>query len=117
MDFKVVCKYLRVSPRKARPLARELRGLEVTRAMQTVRFVHRGISDQIYKALKSAKANAAVVNPDIKDLYVKNVTVDSGPTLKRWHPVSRGRANRILKRTCHLCVIISDEPVVAGGKR
>jgi len=115
MEVKVVSKFIRVSPRKARPLVRELQGLEVDKAIQMAKFVHRGISEPVYKILQSAKANATIKNPDIKKMFVKKLVVDSGPTLKRMHPISRGRAGKILKRTCHLTVVLSDDAAVVKG--
>ena len=65
----------------------------------------------IGKAVKSAGANAKVLNPDLDEakLFIKKIFVDEGPTLKRLNPRARGRADRILKRTSKLTVIVSDE--------
>jgi large subunit ribosomal protein L22 len=114
MDFKVRTKYLRMSPRKVRPVIKNLPRMEVDEAMNLMKFTTRGIAKDIYKSLKSARSNALVKNPDLKKLFIKEIVVDSGPTFKRWKSISRGRASKILKRTSHLTVVITDTP--AGGK-
>jgi len=115
MEFKVVSKYLRVSPRKVRPVIKNLRNRPVDEAMSLMDYTVRGSSRDIFKALKSARANAMLKNPDIKKLWVSSILVDSGPQLKRWKAISRGRASKILKRTSHLTVVLTDTP--PGGSR
>jgi large subunit ribosomal protein L22 len=116
MDFKVVTKYIRMSPRKVRPVLHHLVAMDVSHAMNVMKYTKRGIALDVYKALKSAKANAVIKNPDVKTLWVKKLSVDSGPTLKRFKSISRGRASKILKRTSHLTLVITDQPVSAGGR-
>ncbi len=115
MEVKVVNKYIRMSPRKVRPVIKQLSNMEVSQAMNLMKFVKRGVSLDVYKTLKSGKANAQVINPDIKELYIKKIAVDSGPQLKRWKSISRGRASKILKRTTHLTVVLSDQ-ISKGGR-
>jgi large subunit ribosomal protein L22 len=115
MEFKVVSKYLRVSPRKVRPVIRTLRGRTVDEAMSLMSFTVRGSSRDIFKALKSARANALLKNPDIKKLWVSRIVADAGPQLKRWKAISRGRASKILKRTSHLTVVLTD--AAPGGQK
>ena len=115
MEVKVVNKYIRMSARKVRPVIKQLKDMEVTAAMNMMKFVKRGVSLDVYKTLKSGKANATVTNPDVKTLYVKTILVDNGPQLKRWKSISRGRASKILKRTSHLTVVLSDT-ISKGGR-
>lgn len=115
MEFKVVSKYLRVSPRKVRPVIKNLRNRTVDEAMSLMHFTVRGSSRDIFKALKSARSNAMLKNPDIKSLWVHSIVVDSGPQLKRWKAISRGRASKILKRTSHLTVVLTD--AAPGGRK
>jgi large subunit ribosomal protein L22 len=116
MDYTVVTKYLRMSSRKVRPVIHNLKNTEVKAAMDMMRYTKRGIALDVYKALKSAQANALIQNPDAKGLWVKNIVVDNGPQFKRYKSISRGRASKILKRTSHLTVVITDTPS-AGGAR
>ncbi len=115
MEVKVVNKYIRMSARKVRPVIHQLSNMEVTDAMNLMKFVKRGVSLDVYKTLKSGKANATVINPDIKNLYIKKIVADNGPQLKRWKSISRGRASKILKRTTHLTVVLSDQ-ISKGGR-
>jgi large subunit ribosomal protein L22 len=115
MEYKVTSRYLRVSPRKVRPVIRQLVALDVERASALMKFTVRGSSPDILKALQSARANARRQNPESGPLFVKSITVDSGPTLKRWKAISRGRGSKILKRTSHLTVVLTDTKP-SGGK-
>ena len=101
-------KYLRMAPRKARLVADQVRGLPVTKARTLLRFSPRGAATDIEKLLASASANAEA-NHDLvaEDLRVAEITVDEGPTLKRWRARARGRATRIDKKTCHVKVALT----------
>ena len=101
-------KYVRVAPRKARLVADQVRGLPVTKARTLLRFSSRGAATDIEKLLASASANAEA-NHDLvaEDLRVAEITVDEGPTLKRWRARARGRATRIDKKTCHVKVALT----------
>jgi len=101
-------KYVRMAPRKARLVADQVRGLPVTKARTLLRFSSRGAATDIEKLLASASANAEA-NHDLvaEDLRVAEITVDEGPTLKRWRARARGRATRIDKKTCHVKVALT----------
>src|SRR3954452_8808805 len=101
-------KYVRMAPRKARLVADQGRGLPVTKARTLLRFSSRGAATDIEKLLASASANAEA-NHDLvaEDLRVAEITVDEGPTLKRWRARARGRATRIDKKTCHVKVALT----------
>ena len=100
----------RSSAQKARLVANQVRGMHVEDAFNLLRFSPRRAAVLVYKVLNSAVANA--VNgqgADIDALKVATIMVDEGPTMKRTMPRAKGRANRILKRTWHITVVVSDE--------
>lgn len=101
--------HVRITPRKARIIANLIRGQKVARAIDDLRFLHKSGAKQFFKLLVSAVANAenkGDVNVD--NLVVAKVTVDQGPTLKRWRPRAMGRANRILKKTSHIHLVVEE---------
>jgi large subunit ribosomal protein L22 len=101
-------RYVRMAPRKARLVADQVRGLPVPEARTLLQFSTRGAAHDIGKLIASATANAEA-NHDLvgDDLRVAEITVDDGPTLKRWRARARGRATRIDKRTCHVVVALT----------
>jgi large subunit ribosomal protein L22 len=101
-------KYVRMAPRKARLVADQIRGMPVPQARTLLQFSIRGAAADIEKLLASATANAEA-NHDLvgDDLRIAEITVDDGPTLKRWRARARGRATRIDKRTCHVKVALT----------
>ena len=110
MEVKATYKFARISPLKARDVAREVTGLPVSDALDVIRFTPKKAAFLIGKTLKSAVANAEN-NHDLSsdDLVVKSATVTEGPVFKRWKPRARGGAAPIKKRTAHINVILSDE--------
>jgi large subunit ribosomal protein L22 len=101
-------KYVRVAPRKARLVADQVRGLPVPEARTLLRFSTRGAATDIDKLLASASANAEANHELVADdLRIAEITVDEGPTLKRWRARARGRATRIDKKTCHVKVALT----------
>lgn len=99
--------YVRMSASKVRVVLNLIRGLEVKEADDLLRFLERDSAHVVRKLLASAVANAT--NNDEKDadtLYVKACFADEGPTLKRFRPRAKGRAGAILKRTCHVTIIV-----------
>jgi large subunit ribosomal protein L22 len=104
-------RYVRVAPRKARLVADQVRGMPVPEAQTLLRFSSRGPARDISRLLDSASANAENNHDLVADeLRIQAITVDEGPTLKRWRPRARGRATRIDKKTCHISVaLIPDE--------
>ena len=103
-------RYVRVTPRKARLVADQVRGLPVTEARTLLNFSSRGAARDIAKLLDSAAANAES-NHDLiaEDLRIAAITVDEGPTIKRWRARARGRATRIDKRTSHISLALTPE--------
>jgi large subunit ribosomal protein L22 len=101
-------RYVRVTPRKARLVADQVRGLTVPEARTLLDFSPQGAAHDISKLIASAAANAEANHELVgDDLRVAEIFVDEGPTLKRWRARARGRATRIEKRTCHVRVALT----------
>ncbi len=108
MEVKATTRYVRISPVKLRLPICEVKGKNVGQALTLLKFMPVKGAEIIFKTLQSAIANAEHNDKlDVDKLVVKNIFVDSGPSLKRFRPRARGRASRILKRTSHLTVIVS----------
>lgn len=103
-------KYVRISPDKVRIVLALIRGKSVAEAMAILQTTPKAASEAIFKVLNSAAANAEH-NKDmsVDDLYVAEAFANAGPTLKRYQPVSKGRAHHILKRTSHITVILDSK--------
>jgi large subunit ribosomal protein L22 len=100
-------RYLRVSPRKARRIIDIVRGTKATQALDVLKFDEHAASEDVYKVVASAIANAEHnqrLDPDT--LWISEAYVDEGPTLKRFRPRAQGRAYRIRKRTSHVTVVV-----------
>ena len=103
---------LRTSPQKLNLVAAMIRGKKVNNALTDLTFSKKRIADDVKKCLQSAIANAENNNnSDIDKLSVKSIIVNQGMRLKRMKPRARGRADRIVKPTCHIEIIL-----VEGGK-
>jgi large subunit ribosomal protein L22 len=101
-------RYVRVSPRKARLVADQIRGLPVDEARTLLAFSSRGAARDLLRLLDSAAANAEANHELVADdLRIAAISVDEGPTLKRWRARARGRATPIHKRTSHLSVALT----------
>nr|VFJ43354.1 MAG: LSU ribosomal protein L22P [Candidatus Kentron sp. DK]VFJ56778.1 MAG: LSU ribosomal protein L22P [Candidatus Kentron sp. DK] len=109
MDVTARLKFTRTSPQKARLVADQIRGLPVGQAMDLLTFSKKKASGIIKKGLSSAIANAEHnEGVDIDKLRVGMICVDQGPTYKRIQARARGRASRILKRTSHISITVSE---------
>jgi large subunit ribosomal protein L22 len=98
-----------LSPQKARLVADQIRGLPVNKAIEILSFMPKKGAFIVKKVLDSAIANAEQnEGADIDVLRVSEVFVDEGPKLKRWHARAKGRGNRIIKRTCHINVVVEE---------
>jgi large subunit ribosomal protein L22 len=103
-------RYVRVAPRKARLVADQVRGLHIDKARALLQFSPRGAAHDIRKLIESAASNAENNHDLIADeMRVAEITVDEGPTLKRYRPRALGRATPIHKRTSHISVALSPE--------
>ena len=110
MEVRSIYKYARISPKKARDVAREIQGLPVSDAIDTLNFTPKKAAFLIGKTLKSAVANAEN-NHDLAadSLLVKEANISDGPSFRRFKPRARGSASAIKKRTSHIYIILTDE--------
>ena len=101
-------RYVRIAPRKARLIADQVRGLHIEKARALLQFSPRGAAQDIHKLIDSAAANAENNHDLIGDeMRVSSITVDEGPTLRRFRPRAMGRATPINKRTSHIAVALT----------
>lgn len=116
MEVKASLKHLRISPRKTRLVAGLIRGMDVTKATNQLKFLNKKSAHPMLKLLDSAISNA-VNNYDLdkKNLTIKEIKVEDGKTLKRWMPRAHGRATVIRKRMSHIYITLSE--IVDSGKR
>ena len=109
MEAKAILRSARISAQKARLVADQIRGLPVARALDLLKFSDKKAGALIYKIVFSAASNAENNNgADADDLRVKTITVDEGPSLKRFMARAKGRGTRIVKRTSHITVIVGE---------
>ena len=111
MDTRAYLKGTRLSPQKAALVADQIRGKRVDQAMDFLIYDKQKGSSVIKKLLESAIANAENnSNSDIDKLSIKSIIVNQGMRLKRMKPRARGRADRIIKPTCHIEIILTEGP-------
>lgn len=115
MPARAVVKYLRISPRKMRLVLDTIRKKPVAEAAYRLKMTNKKAARMVEKVLKSAVANAKVLKMDEERLFVSEIRADGGPVFKRFMSRSMGRADRILKRTTHLTVVV-DEGKIAYKK-
>jgi large subunit ribosomal protein L22 len=109
MEVSAKLRFSRISPQKCRLVADQVRGQSVERALEILTFSKKKSAVIVKKVLESAIANAEHnEGADIDELTVSTIFIDEGPTMKRIKPRAKGRANRILKRTSHVTVKVSD---------
>ncbi|MDR2910861.1 MAG: 50S ribosomal protein L22 [Bacteroidales bacterium] len=108
------------SPRKMRLVADLIRGMEVSKALDVLKYSSKEASNRVEKLLLSAVANWQAKNEGVRlegsDLYVKTIMVDSGRILKRFRPAPKGSANRIKKRSNHVTIYVDRKENVVEGK-
>ena len=110
MEAIAVHKYARSSAQKARLVADQVRGMPVQKALDLLQFSPRKAAALIRKVVLSAVANAEHNNSlDADSLIIAKIMVDEGPSLKRIMPRAKGRADRIVKRTSHITVIVAEK--------
>ncbi len=110
MEVKSHSKYMRISPKKAREVARVLPGRKASDAVSLLKYIPRKAARMFDKTLKSAMANAENnLNLSADDLFISEAIVDEGPALKRFRPCARGSAHPYKKRMSHLRITLSDE--------
>ena len=110
MQAKAVAKFVRISPRKIKPIADLVRGKKANEAIAILKFTPRKGAKLLQKVLESAIANAEN-NHDMSsdELYVSEVYANQGPTMKRFKAGSMGRANPRLHRTSHIGVVVAEK--------
>lgn len=111
VEAKAVAKFVRTTPRKLRLVADAVRGKTVKEALTLLRFAPKRAAGVLSGVVESAQANAEnayQMNPD--NLYISNIFIDGGPTLKRFMPRAMGRAATIRKRTSHITVKVRELP-------
>lgn len=110
MEVAAKLKFARLSPQKCRLVCDQIRGLPIDRALDVLKFSRKRSAAVLKKVLDSAIANAEHNHgADIDELKVAKVYADQGPTYKRMQAKAKGRGARILKPTCHITVVLSDE--------
>ncbi len=117
MEATAVLRTVRLSPQKGRLIADQIRGLSVERALEILSFSTRRSASRVKKVLESAIANAEHnQGADVDELRVSDIQIDAGPMIKRFHARAKGRGVRVIKRTSHITVTVSDKPVKKGSK-
>jgi large subunit ribosomal protein L22 len=110
MEVQAKLRFVRIAPRKARLVADLIRGKGSEEALNILTFTKKAPAKIIIKLLKSAIANATQKKTiDIDRLYVKQIAVDQGPTMKRYQPRALGRATTIRKRTSHIQIVLDEK--------
>jgi len=109
MEVQALTKYVRVSPKKAREITREIQGRRASDAEQLLKFIPRKSARLVAKTLHSAIANAENnENLASNQLVISKAVIEEGPTLKRFKAGARGSAKPIKKRTSHIRIVLSD---------
>lgn len=110
MEAVAKSRHLRMSPRKMRRVLKLVRGLSVEKALDILHFTRKNAANPIAKTIYAAFSNLGNKEEgeriDMQDVVIKEAFVDGGPTIKRFRPMSMGRAGQIRKRTSHLTVIV-----------
>jgi len=102
---KATLKFIRLSPTKARLIAREVQGMNAELALASLEFMPNKAAKLISKVIASAVANGGY---EPEEVIISSCRVDKGPVLKRWKPRARGRASRIMKPTSHVIVEVTE---------
>ena len=108
---RAILRDIRHTPQKARRVVDLVRGMRADEALSVLKFAPQSAGTDVYTLLNSAVANAKQKNPAIRDaseLWVIEALVDEGTTMKRFRPRAQGRGFRILKRSSHITVTVSD---------
>lgn len=107
-EARAILRFVRVAPRKAKPVIDMIRGRQVPQALALLRHTPRHAAKVIEKVVRSAVANAEQKEMgDSESMWISKAYVDCGPTYKRFRARSMGRANSIHKRTSHITVVVA----------
>jgi len=117
MQARAIARYVRVTPRKTDQVLQMIRGKRVDQASELLDFSPKHVAKIIGKVLKSAVANAVAMEGkiNIEHMRVKEAVAQAGPTMKRFLPRAQGRATPLLKRTCHILVIVEGDEIEAAA--
>src|SRR3954467_11633852 len=113
VEARATSRYIRTSAQKAGLVLELIRGKDVNHALATLKYTRKAIAEELSKLLRSAIANAQQkdgFSGDVDRLFVSACYADQGPSQKRVRPAPMGRAYRVLKRTAHLTVQVSERP-------
>ena len=113
---RAILRDIRHTPQKARRIVDLIRGQRADQALSILKFAPQAAGSDVFTLLNSAVANAKAKNPAIRDaseLWVVEALVDEGRTMKRFRPRAQGRGFRILKRSSHISVAVSDVKIAA----
>lgn len=122
MEAKAQARFVRVTPLKARRIVDVVRGKRALEALEVLAYAPQGAAEPVRKVVESAIANARYAADQAgerfneEDLYIQAIYADEGPTMKRIRPRAQGRADRVMKRTSHITVVVGDTKVAAGSK-
>ncbi len=122
MRFRAILRFARISVHKVRPVVDMIRGDGVNEALVKLKFTNKRASPMVEKVVKSALASAKNValekkmDIDPNSLVVAEAFANEGPTIKRWMTRARGMANKILKRTCHIEVVLESKGEGTAGR-
>lgn len=111
MNARAVAKFVRISPKKARPVANLVRDKNVQEALDLLNQTQKRATEPLLKAIQSAQSNLEDQEPTARpdQSNIIDLRVDDGPTLKRWRPRAMGRATEIRKRSSHITVTVSND--------
>jgi large subunit ribosomal protein L22 len=112
MQAVAKAKFVRMAPIKVDRVLRLIRGMRADEAINFLHFTRKNAASPIEKTIRSAVANLGNMEEgqrlDMEHIFIKTATVDQGPTLKRFRPMSMGRAGKIRKRTSHITIVVED---------
>ena len=109
MEAKAILRYARISPQKCRLVADTVRGANVSKALNTLKFMPKKGAELVHKVLWSAVENAQNNQGlDVDDLKITKIHVDAAPQFKRFGARAKGRGTRIVKRNSHITVVVGD---------
>jgi len=108
MEVRARLRFARIAPRKARLVADLIRGKGPEEGLNILAFTKKAPAKILTKLLKSVIANATQKKIDVDHLFIKRITVDQGPVMKRFTPRALGRATTIRKRTSHITIVLDE---------
>jgi large subunit ribosomal protein L22 len=115
MEAKATARFVRMSPRKLRRVASLIRGRDYENARNILSYTPKAAAQTLINTMKSAASNAiskeGSAKVKIENLFVKEVWIDGGPTLKRIRAVGMGRAYRIRKKTAHINIVLAEKEI------